>query len=157
MGKITEWESQYEGADYRLSHEKVKGIHLLKVNGEAVEIKPSLKSSFLGFDEPFRFDGREARLVIENKEPDIVIDGKYLKSGKSYVAIPKWLIAFVIVLFPLLILGGAIGGALMAVGILFCRKISRQNKSNVMRLVSCAAISLGAWLIYFIIAAVIAG
>ena len=157
MGKITEWESEYEGKVYNFSHEKIKGVHSLKINGEVVEIKPGMKSAFLGFDEPFQFEGKEARLVIEDKKPDIAVDGKYLGSGNQYISTPKWLIIFVIILFPLIILGGAIGGVTMVIGSLVCKKISRLDKSNALRLVLCTVASLGSWLLWFIIAAIITG
>ena len=153
MGRVTKWECQYGDKNYSFSHEKLIGKHVLKIDGVPVEIKPSFINSlyFFGFDEPFNFGDKEARLVIEGKKPDIVIEGKYLSSGKQYIATPKWFMVFIILLFPLIIVGGALGGVFLAVGSLLCKKVSRLDKSNTTRIALCVTISIGSWLAWLVI------
>jgi len=94
MGYVSEWESQIDEKNYSFTHEKTKGKHVLTVNGDPTVLKASAKSVLLGFDEPFMLDGKEARLVFRGRIPDIVIDGKYLQSGKTYMRAPVWAYIF---------------------------------------------------------------
>ena len=159
MGKITEWESEYEGKTYAFSHEKVNGSHVLKINGEVVIIKPGIKSVWLRLDEPFVFDGKEARLVMENKLPDVAVAGTFLKSGKPYeaLAMPDWLWGFFLLLLPLVFFGGGAGGICVAAGALVCQKISLMNKPKAARMLLCAAVTSGAWLVWAGFSGVLAG
>ncbi|MDR0512555.1 MAG: hypothetical protein LBG93_05580 [Treponema sp.] len=156
MGKITEWESDYNGKTYAFSHEKVKGSHILKINGEPTIIKNTMRSIWLGLDEPFTFEGKKARLAMYNNAPDVVVDGMFLKSGKPYVEMPGWLLVFFVLLFPLVILGGGAGGICMVIGALVCQKISRVNKADTVRVALCTAVTLCAWLVWIISARITA-
>ena len=91
MKKIKEWKSEIEGKIYDFSLEKVKRSQVLTVNGIPIKIKPRFISMILGFDEKFILDDKEARLVIERNNSDVVIDGFFLESGKKYIEPPIWL------------------------------------------------------------------
>ena len=157
MGKVTEWESQYGDKTYAFSYEKVKGKQVIKVNGEATELKPTFWSRVLGFDEPFSFDGKDARLVVLDKKPDVAVDGMFLQSGTPYVKTPKWVIVFSALLLPLIFTGGAIGGAFAVVGSMVCLSVSRKPMPNLRKAILCLAVTVGVWIIVFIIAAAISG
>ena len=153
MGKITKWESQIDGTNYTFLHEKVKGIHILTVNGVKTDIKGGFMSMMLGFDEKFMLDGREARLVIEKNKPDVIIDGVYLQSGKQYVQRPAWVTVFAIicVLIPIVSLGGALPAILGFAGAALCVSVSKTSLPAALRLILCTVITLLAWIVWFLL------
>ena len=76
--------SNIEGKDYKFELRKmgrddvhrhqVKGKYLLIVNDEEIVIRKST-GMFVKLDEPFSFDGKEARLVWFDQEIDIAYNG----------------------------------------------------------------------------------
>lgn len=109
--KVIKWETVVEGKHYSFEFKVmsiddeikhgVQGSFLLIVNGEGIGIwNVSGSTGFLGrLDEPFVFDGKEARLVQLGKEIDVAYKGTYLQSGKSYIETPKWVWIFVALFF----------------------------------------------------------
>ena len=146
------WESDINGTLYSFSYVKEKREHLITVNDQTTKLKASFKSLVLGFDEPFAIDGIKARLVITNKKPDVAINGIFLQSKKPYVMTPFWVMFFALPCIVLLIAGGAIGGALAAVGFFSCLAISKRKLPTIVKLVSSIAIVGICWLIYSVIA-----
>ena len=155
MGKVSQWESQIDGLTYAFEHEKIKGKHMLTVNGNPMEIKGGFNSGLLGFDEPFMLDGREARLVIEGKKPDIVINGVYLQSGKQHRPRPAWVIAFAVLCGVLIIVGGALGALIGICGAALCVLASKASISTVVRVILCIVITMSTWLVWFLLASFI--
>lgn len=95
MIQVSSWDKTIGGKRYSLSYERDGTKNVIAVNGEHIEVKEHLPSVFLGFDEPFTFDGIEARLLVRVKSPrptslgfeffpDIVIDGTLLNRKKKY-------------------------------------------------------------------------
>ena len=151
------WESEIEEKTYSFSYIKEKQQHVITVNNQPINLKPSFKSSILGFDEPFSFDGINARLVVSNKQPDVAVNGTFLQSKKAYVAAPLWVLIFVLPCFILLITGGALGGAFGAVGFMSCISLSKKNMPIVVKPILCIAVVGLVWLLYFIIVALLFG
>lgn len=147
----TEWKNEYEGKVYEFSHEKIRGTHVLTVNGEPIEIKGSFLSSVLGFDEGFTLDGKEARLVIEKRKPEVVLEGVYLNSGQKHVIRPVWgiVFAFLCILMPIVNLGGAIPAALGVGGGMLCINISKKPFSIAIRVILCIGVTALVWGIWF--------
>ena len=153
MKKTTEWESQIDGKNYSFSHEKKKGKHLLTINGTPEEIKGGFMSSALGFDEGIKIDGKEARFVFERNQPDVVVDNKYLQSGKAYVKRPAWVLAFAVacILIPVAAIGGAIPAVLGFSGAALCVSVSKAHLPVGVRLLLCALITVSAWGLLFLL------
>lgn len=153
MKKPIEWENQVDGKNYAFSYQKVKGKHVLTINGTPTEIKSGFKSSMLGFDEKFMLDGKEAQLVINNKVPDIAVDGVFLKSGKKYVPSPAWVVVFSILclLIPIISLGGALPALLGCGGLALCVSVSKTSLPSAVRVILCTLITLLAWVLWFVL------
>lgn len=153
MKAPTEWQSNINGQIYNFSHSIVLGKHNLTINGVSNTIKGSFFSSILGFDEPINFDGIEARLVVERKKPDIVVNGVYLQSQKPYIPRPKWSIVFVIlcILIPIISLGGALPAVIGVVGALACVQISKTSLPVAARIALCILITAAAWVLWFVL------
>jgi len=149
--KITQWESQIDGEKYEFSHQKVKGRHLLTVNGNLIEIRGSFMSTLLGFDEKFTLDSKEARLVIERNVPDVVVGGIYLQSGKKYIPRPAWVLVFAVMclLVPVISLGGLIPAVLGFGGTAVCVSVSKTDLPSIAKVIICVIITLAAWLLVF--------
>jgi|AKZA01.1.fsa_nt_gi hypothetical protein len=151
MKKITEWESEIDGKYYKISHQKIKSKHVITVNESSVEIKDSFMNTIIGFDEKFTLDGMEARLVIENNKPDVVVNGVFLQSGKKYIQRPAWSLIFAVIcmLIPIVSLGGALPFLLGGAGATLCVNVSKTSWSLAARVISCILFTLVAWLLWF--------
>ncbi len=149
---ITEWESQINGKDYKISYERIKGKHVVTVNGEPTTVKCGFMSAMIGFDEKFMIDGNEARLVIARNKPDIVVNGVFLQSGKEYIHRPAWAMGFALacVLIPIVSLGGALPILFGIGGATLCINVSRSSMSTLARVISCTFITLAAWILWFV-------
>ena len=154
MKKPIEWESVINDKNYTFAYQRIKGKHTLTVNGNSTTIKSGFMSALFGFDEEFNLDGTAARLVIENKKPDIVVDGVYIQSGKKYVKRPAWVIAYVIicVAIPIVSLGGAIPALLGFAGATVCISVSKSTLPLPARLIICTLITIAAWILLFVLA-----
>ena len=155
MGKVrvTEWESSVDGKAYKFVCQKEKGGYGLEVNGATHTLKGSARSAFLGFDEGFDLDGKPARLVIDQaKEPDIAVDGVYLRSGKKYVQAPMWVMVFAVICLALLIVGGVIGGVFGAVGAMICVGVAKKPIATPAKILICLGVTAAAWVIVLLLA-----
>lgn len=154
MAKMTQWESPIYDRYYYFSHEFKKGKHILVANGVTIEMKNKFMNSFLGFDEPIQLDGIEARFVFEKNEPDIAINGVFMRSGKNYVKRPAWVLVFAILcaLIPIISLGGAIPVLFGLGGISLCVITSKSSLPSAIRVILCTVITLAAWILTFVIA-----
>lgn len=153
MKNPIEWISEINGKSYEFSYQRVKGITVLTVNGEPIEIKAGIMSSILGFDEAFMLDGMEARLVIQKKKPDIVLNGTFLQSGKAYVQRPAWVMVFFVIciLIPIVSLGGALPALFGLGGAGLCVSVSKTSLSVFIKVILCIGISLLAWFLWFLL------
>ena len=154
--QVVEWESSVDGKNYKFAYQKVSGGHELDVNGGKQTIKGSLRSLVLGFDEGFDLDGKPARLVLENKEPDIAVNGVYLRSGKEYARAPMWVIVFAIACLALIIVGGLIGGVIGALGSMACVGVAKKPMAVPVKVLICLGISIAVWVIVLLIAGALA-
>lgn len=147
------WTSTINGVNYEFSYERVKGKHILTINGVPQVLKMGFMSAILGFDEAFDLNGLQARLVITKNQPDIVVNDTYLQSGKRYSPRPKWVLAFVIlcVAIPIVSLGGAIPVLLGLVGAALCATISRSSVSTLIKVLLCIVTTLVAWVLWFLL------
>ena len=155
MGKLSQWESQIDGSNYSFSYEKVKGKHILTVNGTPMEIKSSFLSMFFGFDEAFMLDGREARLVVIKNTPDIVINETCVQSGKPHRKRPAWVIVFAVLCGLLVILGGGLGALIGICGAAACIGVSRASLSTIARVLLCTLITIFTWFVWYILVIII--
>ena len=110
-------------------------------------------SAFAGYDLPFELDGRELRLIISqnNKNVDIVADGHYLSNGKKYVALPKWVWAFLALLVPLAVTGGALGAICGVAGFSICTAVAKSSLNTIVRVILCVVIMSLAWVVYSVL------
>ncbi|MCL2367453.1 MAG: hypothetical protein FWC72_00510 [Oscillospiraceae bacterium] len=151
---MSRWRSQIGGKEYRFSYQKVRGSHKLTVNDVPMQVKAGWMSVLFGFDEKIVLDGKEARLVIEKQQPDIVIDNTFLQSGKAYRPRPTWVLGFVILCLalPIITMFGAFtlllgfGGALACVRMSKSAVLSKGAKVGV-----CVCITLLAWALWVLI------
>jgi hypothetical protein len=91
----------------------------------------------------------DCRLVVDGRE----VPGKLSEGGwLDFKQVPAWAWLFVVACGSLVILGGAIGGALGAGGAMGCAALSQRPQSLGARLVGCALITGGVWLGYILIA-----
>lgn len=130
--KPQQWSLELAGKQYEIlfTLDRWRGRHKLVVNGEPVSLSMDFKARYLGvIDVPFDLGDLQARLVVTNgKKADIAIHGMYIDSQRSYVPIKipawSWLFVFLMIGIPVISLGGAIPGALGAVGALLCVRFS---------------------------------
>ena len=153
--KVTEWVSHVDGQDYQFVYQKIKGGHELEVNGIKQTIKGGFKSSILGFDEGFDLDGIPARFVLEDKEPDVVVGGVYLRSGKNYLPTPAWVMVFALACFALIFLGGVIGAVCGIIGAMVCIGIAKKQLTTFVKVLMCLIVTITTWALYFLIAGVL--
>ena len=127
----TSWNVAIDGSYYNV--ELIKNNKVV-VNGQALKLKDyKVKTSFIQTEYDIPVGPKSARLVITTlKQPQLVIDGRDCVTGAEYVPIkiPVWAYIF-IVLHCINFQGGAIGGALAAVGILATVSVSTNNKMNI--------------------------
>ena len=155
--KITEWESNVNGKNYKFVYQKIKGGHELEVNGAKQVIKAGGKSVILGFDEEFDLDGKPARLVLEDKAPDVAVDGILIRSGKEYVSTPSWVMIFSIACFVLLFVGGVIGAVIGVLGSMACIAIAKKPMPTLTKMILCVVVTVITWVLALLIAGAVAG
>ena len=149
MRQPTTWISEIDEMTYEFTYQLVrKKGHTLTINGEEQVIRPSFLSSFIGIDEEFTFDNQMAHFVIDRNEPDIAVAGRLLRSGKNYVARPKWVMVFVILcgLVPIITLGGAIPVMIGMGGASACVAISKMETSTGLKVFLCILVTIASWL-----------
>jgi len=140
------WRSFIDGKSYDFEYRLVGfRTHLLYVNGQEFNLNKISTGMFVRLDEPFTFDGKEARLVRLGKEIDVAYNDTYLRSKNKYVGIPKWVwfFVFMCLLLPLLA-AGAFSIVLFFFGfsILFLHRLSTAQKTpplihDVLIIISC--------------------
>ena len=149
----TTWISEIDEMTYEFTYQLVrKKGHTLTINGKEQVIRPGFLSSFIGIDEKFNFDKRMAYFVIDRNGPDVAVAGRFLRSGKNYVARPKWVIVFVILcgLVPIITLGGAIPIMIGMGGASACVAISKMETSTGLKVFLCILITIACWLVLLI-------
>jgi hypothetical protein len=80
-----------------------------------------------------------------------------LTSGKKYVPLPKWIWAFLVPIFFLIISGGFIGAVFGLLGFSVCQKVARSSLNTVIRIIICIGVMFVAWLLYFILSLLLQG
>ena len=154
--KVVEWESSVDGKNYKFAYQKVSGGHELDVNGAKQKLTGSFRSVVLGFDEDFDLDGKPARLILENKEPDVVVNGVCLRSEKEHVRAPMWVLVFAIACLALVFIGGLIGGIFGVLGSMACVAVAKRPMPTLVKMLICLGISIAAWVIVLLIAGAVA-
>lgn len=151
--KITEWQTEINGNYYNISHEIIKRKHMLTINESTQEVRCGFTSAVIGFDEKFMLDGMEARLVFEKNKPDIVVNGIFLRSGKTYIQRPTWAVVFPLIcaLIPIVSLGGSIPFLLAFVGATLCIYVAKTSLPPAARIILCVVITLLVWFLWFIL------
>ncbi len=145
--RLEQWVSDVNGKRYTFSHEKKGGKHIVTVNGRSIMVKRGFMSVIRGFDEPFIFDGINARVVVTNIT-DIVINGEFIRSGEKYVPRLAWgtIFGVLCLLIPICNLWNLQNAAFyeiavtMIFGVLFmgaCIAISRSSLSTMARISMC--------------------
>lgn len=145
------WTGSVNDEYHVFSYQRVKGKHILTINGAPITIKPRLTSSLIGFDEPFVFNGLPARFVIEKRQPDVVVNGVYSRSGKVYRPRPKWAIvfAFICIALPIASLGGALPALMGFGGAALCVTIAKSTMPAAARVILCVLTTIAAWALWF--------
>jgi len=159
MAKPIEWESEIYGQMYQFSYQKKKGEHILSINGQ--ELQPHFSAKAVGdyfgmAAHNFWFYDKNATLIVSfNGQPDIVIDGVRVRTGKRWVKTPGWTWVFIGLLVPLLFLGGAIGGMIGAVAAGLVVSVSQKAMSTVARVFICIGVLISAWGVQSVLANVL--
>ena len=145
MEERDSWQSVINGKTYTFSYHQKSSEHHLSVNGVTHTARQRLTHMVLDFDEPLRFDGIDARFVIENKTPDVVVDGVYLRSGKTYRPRPIWapILALICFAVPFIMSGELVSIVLGFAGAVLCIRISKSALPSVLRFLLCALFALG--------------
>ena len=153
--KITQWESTIDGQHYTFAYERVKFQHTITINDETQVVKGGFLSGLLGFDEPFTFDGKSARLAQISGQMDVAYNGTYLNSGKKYVPRPAWVWIFAILCLaiPIITAGGAIPAVIGFGGAMACVALSKTELPTVVRVFLCIFATGTAWLLLFLLGA----
>ncbi len=152
MSKVFEWTSEIDGQAYDFSYRRVKGKHEITVNGKATTLKSGFVSLVNGFDEGFYLEnGKEARLVLSGKNPDVAVDGVFLRSGKKYIKAPGWSVIFGILclLIPISTVGGVLPAAIGFGGAFLCMAVSKSQLPTITRLLLCIVITGAAWVLTY--------
>ena len=152
MANEHDWQSQIRGKDYSFTYRHHRGKHQLTANGEPIEVKKSFIRSFLSVvDEEIMLDGMEARFVIEDGTPDIVVDGFHVESGKEYISLPKWVWVFCAACVIMFVGGGLLPALLGIGGASLCLKVSKMRMPVITRVMLCLGITVGAWAIMLMV------
>jgi len=155
MKNPIEWESVIADKTYKFFFQKEKGKNFLMVNSNPIELKIGLTSSVSGFDEKIMLDGKEVRVVIAKDNPDVVVNGVFVKSGKKYIESPVWALIFAVVcaFIPIISLGGLVPFTIGFTGVLLNIAVSRLVLPIVMRAIVCMVITGVAWGLYYLLIA----
>lgn len=154
MEKEITWESNIEGKEYLFSYQRIKREYVLTINGISKTFPVKFMEFILGSNNHFLFDNKEFILVVSSNNPDVVVDGSYLRSKKQYGQQPAWVWIFIVLcwLIPVFTLGGALPVVIGLFGALLCKKISKTTLHILWRLLICALITLLAWALLFLLA-----
>lgn len=137
MGKT--WNVRLDDGEYVVELMKNR----LKVNGAELPLKNyRKKSGFTHSEYEIPLGYRTVRLVIVSMGvPQLIIDNKDYETGKEYVPIkmPVWGYLFLVLqcslmalCFTGLIVGGAIGGAIVGMGVMLSMSVACSNKLGTM-------------------------
>jgi hypothetical protein len=135
---IIPWAGEARGKSYDFTYERGQGIHILTVNDVEYTFKAGFMKSY-NTEAKFKFDGIDARFVVIRKEPDVVVDGVHLKSGKPYIAMPKWAWVFVVLCLaiPFVSFGGILSIIIGIAGVALCKICARNTLPTAVRVLLC--------------------
>jgi hypothetical protein len=147
------WVSEIKGKNYSFNYEKRKKLHVLTVNGVETIVKGDFLSLFYGIDTSIDLDGSPARFVAIKNEPDIAVDGVYLRSGKKYLARPAWALVFIIIslAIPVVSIGGALPALLGLGGAALNVLASRNTLPLAVRILLCLIATIVVWVVFYVI------
>jgi len=139
------------------------GKHKLIINRKETIVKPTFSQYFVGLDHTFMIGEKKAHFVYFNnlRTADIAIDGYFINSKKPYTpleAMPKWTWLFILacIAIPIVSLGGALPAVIAWFGAAFCARTSvSPEKSVFSKMVTCLVITISAWGVFFLLAALI--
>ena len=154
------WQAVLDNVSHTFTLDIARKGYTLSVDGETRLSAPTKWRSLLaGYDLPFELNGRNLRLIIspDNKNVDIVADGRYLSNGKAYFPLPKWSWAFLFPIIPIALMGGALGALCGVLGFSFCIRVAKTSMNVALRVILCLAITALAWVAYFALALIFAG
>jgi len=140
---------------YKFSYRREKGNHMLSINGYELQPFPVkfIQDSLGMAAHNFGFYSKNATLIVNfNGQPDIVIDGVRVRTGKRWVKTPEWVWVFIALLVPMLFLGGAIGGAIGAIATGIIVSVSQKPLPTVARVFICVGIYVLAWMVRGLVA-----
>lgn len=86
MSKKLEWEIDVEEATHKvaLEYSKLTGKAIVNIDGDEFDISAGFMK-LAGSSQVFRLGDKQAILDFPKKgEPDVVVDGVYVHSGKEY-------------------------------------------------------------------------
>lgn len=138
----------------------IKGQKVL-INGQAYPLKniTKVRKAAIFYEYHLPIEGAEVLMVTGIWAPELVVDGRYVASGKEYVAlskVPGWSYIF-LVLHAINLINGAIGGALAVVGAFATMRVScEQRLPTAMRVVISILILAACYIAVFVIAFILA-
>lgn len=133
------------------------GKRSFEIDGNPVKIpRCNWLQSYMSVEHPITVAGHHGFFVSENNANfDIVLDGKFITTGKDYIPsipMPKWSWVFIVACLGIVMLamGGAIPAVLTAIGVMGCTRIVRLSKmSTRVKVLLCTLVTGACWGAFF--------
>lgn len=146
------------GNSHTMEVTKKKGHLIVTIDGEeSNSFKPSTTSNLFGMHEDFlvTMDDIEYILAARNAKFRLALSERYVDNGEEFKEskkLPVWFWVLGVIDIMLLLLGGAIGGALGLLAASFSASISRNNLPVVVRILLCLLLTIAAYALWFVFA-----
>jgi hypothetical protein len=129
------------------------GKRYFEIDGNPVKIpRFNCLHSYMSVEYPITVAGHHGLFVIKNNANfDIVLDGKFITTGKDYIPsipLPKWSWIFIVACLAIVMLamGGAIPAVLTVFGVVGCTRIVRLSKmSTRVKVLLCTLVTGACW------------
>lgn len=135
----------------------ILGHNSIMVDGTDIPLPDNLYATYIGYDQPFMIGEKECRLVSLGNWADIVVEGRYEKSGKPYLPFDElqwwsWVFVSLCALVIVYSAGGLLPVVSALLGVMYCLQVSvRPEFSLLMKLSFNILISALVWLVTILI------
>ena len=146
------------GTEHAVEVTKNKKEYSVVIDGQEYKTFSLGKNSFFGQlpheDFPIEVQGESYILALRMEGLRLVKNGKYIDNDEEFVSavpLPSWVWIFVVANLALILVGGAIGGALGVAVAFGCLALARQNTSTKARIGVLAGMTVVTWVAFFLI------